>query len=71
MLSEKCARCTLYTMPLYSNLVYPHKNILGHQNKEACDSSNDVLNTQVVFKLVNNLVFNLFSIYFLFIFEWF
>ena len=53
-------------MPLYSDLVYPHMNILGHQNKEARDSLNDVLKTHVVFKLYNNFVFNLelFILYF-------
>ena len=56
-------------MPLYSDLVYPHMNILGYQNKEARDSLNDVLNTHVVFKLYNNFVFNseLFTFY---LFEW-
>ena len=65
----KCVRCTLNTTPLYGDLVYLLMNILGHQNKEACDSLNNVLNTHVVFKLYNNFVFNseLFTFY---LFEW-
>ena len=54
----KCVRCTLDTTPLYGDLVYLLMNILGHQNKEACDSLNNVLNTQVawfqfIFHLLN------------------